>query len=574
MAFELKNKIENELGVTVSATEFLLTMSIAQLARKLLDGLQASSSTPSLEIEPTRQTISEYPLSYIQQALYFRHSLTPENSANNIAFAAQICSEVDTQVLRRAFQHLIDRHACLRATFGVRDGQPYQIIPARSEICFEEIEVPGRERTELRACLSERAYRPFDLERGPVFRVCLFRVSEKEIFLLLAAHHIAIDGWSFWVLLDELRILYARGKEGIQIPLPELTFQYTDFVRWQANMLKSQEGERLWEYWQRELAGDLPRLNLPIFRPRPHGQASRGSSFVFSLEKELTRQLKILAQTEEATFYMVMLAAFQVLLHRYTGQDDILVSSPVSGRSRAEFKEVVGCFFNIVLMRANLSGRPTFKSFLHATRSAVLRALDHQDYPSHLLSERLRTDHRVSRLPLFQVTLTLQKPHRLQEDFSRIVSDEHAEVDLGWLVLKFFPLERKYARSDLELELIEANGSVSALLQYNADLFDADWIAKLATHYETLLKSVVANPEQGVSELPILTGEEKQYLLSGFANARKYYSHYSLVHQFFEEQAEKNGDKVAAVYNDYSLTFSELDEESEQLANLIRKIST
>lgn len=270
---------------------------------------------------------------------------------------------------------------------------------------------------------------------------------------------------------------------------------------------------------------------------------------------------------------MIMLAAFQALLHHYTGQDEILVGSPISGRGRSEFKEVVGCFFNVVVLRANLSGGPTFKSFLQATRSTVLRALDHQDYPSHLLAERLRADHGSSRLPLFQVTLTLQKPHRLQEDFSRVVSDELAEVDLGGLVLKFFPLERKYARSDLELELIEANGSISALLQYNADLFDADWIARLAGHYETLLKSIVANPERQVSELPILTGEEKQYLLSGFANARKYDSHYSLVHQFFEEQAERNGDKVAAVYNDHSLTFRELDEKSEQLANLIREVS-
>ena len=281
-----------------------------------------------------RGSKSFYPLSDNQQGIWFLCQFAPESSIYNVSFAARIRSEVDVPAFRRAFQALVDRHHSLRTTIAVHSGKPVQQIHEHQPVHFEEADVSTWREDELQTRLVEETQRPFDLERGPVMRVSLFTRSEQEHVLLLVIHHIVVDFWSLAVILNELGVLYSAEKAGRPAALPPLNLQYTEFVRWQAEMLASPVGERLWDYWKKQLAGPLPVLALPTDRPRPPIQMFRGAQHAFALNDELAGRLKALAKAEGATLYMVLLAAFELLLYYHTGQEDILVASPMAGRSR------------------------------------------------------------------------------------------------------------------------------------------------------------------------------------------------------------------------------------------------
>jgi hypothetical protein len=449
------------------------------------------------------QDQSFQPLSYNQQGIWFLYQLAPESMVYNVNFAARIRSEVDIPALKRAFQTLVDRHPALRTTFQVRSGKPVQQIHRQHKIHFEETDAATWSPELLKAQLLEQAYRPFDLEQGPVLRVNLFTCSPTEHVLLLVVHHIAIDFWSLAILLTELGVLYPAEKGGIPARLPALDSQYTDYVRWQAEILAGPEGERLWAYWRKQLAGQLPLLELPTDRPRPPVPTYHGASFDFRLSDELSSRLKALAKTQSATLYMVLLAAFQVLLHHHTDQEDLLIGSPVLGRSRAEFEGIVGLFTNPVILRANCSGNPTFEAFLGHTRQTVLAALEHQDYPTLLLVERLRPTRDLSRPPLCQVMFVLDKPHQLAEPGapSFALGESGLRMNPGGLELEALPLEHRAATLDLVMLTIETANSLSISMRYNSELFDAATIARMARHFEALLNCVTTQPDTRLNAL-------------------------------------------------------------------------
>jgi hypothetical protein len=343
--------------------------------------------------------------------------------------------------------------------------------------------------------------------------VNLYTCSANDHVLLLVVHHIVIDFWSLALLLTELGTLYPAEKAGAQAPLPALDSQYTDYVRWQAEMLASAEGERLWVYWQKQLAGQLPLLELPTDRPRPPVPTYRGASHDFHLNYELSSRLKALAKAQGATLYMVLLAAFQVILHHHSGQEDLLVGSPVLGRSRAEFEGVVGLFTNPVILRANCSGNPTFEAFLGQVRQTVLAALEHQDYPTLLLVERLHPARDLSRPPLCQVMFVLDKPHQLAEQGAPafVLGDSGLRMNPGGLELEALSLEHRAATLDLVMLTIEAAHSLSVSIRYNSDLFDAATISRIAKHFETLLHHVTTQPNARLNALrSILAGVDRQ----------------------------------------------------------------
>jgi hypothetical protein len=454
-----------------------------------------------------RQRASEaqefQPLSYNQQGIWFLYQLAPESMVYNVNFAARIRSEVDIAALRRAFQALVDRHPALRTTFSVRSGKPVQQIHQRHEIHFEETDASAWDGDALKARLLEEAYRPFDLQRGPVLRVNLFTSSGREHVLSIVVHHIVIDFWSLALLLSELGVLYPAEKAGVPATLPAFASQYTDYVRWQDEMLSSAEGERLWGYWRKQLAGQLPLLELPTDRPRPAVPTYQGASYDFQLQDDLSSRLKALAKGQGATLYMVLLTAFQVLLHHHSGQEDLLVGSPVLGRSRAEFEGIVGLFTNPVILRANCSGNPAFDTFLGQVRQTVLAALEHQDFPTLLLVERLRPARDLSRPPLCQVMFVLDKPHQLTDQGADafVLGDSGLRMNPGGLDLEALPLEHRAATLDLVMLTIETAHSLSISIRYNSGLFDAVTIERMARHFETLLDSVTTNAGATVSEL-------------------------------------------------------------------------
>lgn len=540
-----------------------------------LRALLAQNKEEILELLRRRaaESISSHPLSYSQKALWYLHQMAEDSAAYNAAFSARICSEVDVPALRQAFQALIDRHSTLRTTYEISKGESVQHVRGFMEVHLEETDASTWSPDELKEQVVRAYKRPFNLEQGPLMRVNLFRCSAEDHILLLTVHHIAADGWSAVLLLNELRVLYPAQKTGTPASLPRPELEYTDNVHWQTEVLAGPVGERLWAYWQKQLSGELPVLNLPTDRSRPTVQTYSGASHGFTVSEDLTMGLKTLAREQGATMYTVLLAAFKILLYRYTGQEDILVGSPTYGRSRPEFAGIVGDFVNMIVLRGNLSGNPTFKTFLRRVRQVVLEAIEHQDYPFPLLVERLQPIRDPSRSPLFQVLFNVQKFEQLPdlEDFM-LTGGANARLDFGGLELQPFIIPQQEGQFDISLDTAEAGGSLFGALKYNTDLFDAGTIARMAGHFQTLLTSIVANPEKRLSDLPILTKAERHQLIVEFNDTQTDYPRDKCLHQLFEAQVEQTPDNVAVVFEGNQMTYKELNRLANRLAHQLRSL--
>ncbi|HKR23229.1 MAG TPA: condensation domain-containing protein, partial [Pyrinomonadaceae bacterium] len=386
-ALELKHAVETSLGVRLPLTSFLQNQTLADLTRVIL------ASEPSPARVSAMDQPRKFPLSHGQQSLWAVQNVSPESIAYNVSFAARINGDLDLDALHRAFETLVQRHPLLRAKFPSRDGTPVCVIPETAEISLRVEDVAG----ELRDRLQQIAETSFDLENGPLLRAHLFRKSAHEHVLLLSAHHIIVDYWSLAILLHELGEVYESGAA------LALSASYSDYVRQQTELLAGGEGEQLREYWLRQLAGELPVIDLPTDRARPAVQSYRGASLSVRMDQQTTKQLQQLAVHHEATLFMTLLAAFQVLLYRYTGQKEILVGAPSSGRVAAEFADTVGYFVNPLVLRAKISGDLSFTQFLNETRQTVLAAFEHQEYPFDLLVKQLQPQRDPALSPLFQV---------------------------------------------------------------------------------------------------------------------------------------------------------------------------
>jgi len=584
-AVQIKNQIEANFGLVLPIETFLDDINITQLATQILSGATSPAPTPSSISAPVqtatqllREKVNEskyfFPLSQGQQALWFLYKLVPHSWAYNTLFTARIQSPVDIPALRRTFQSLISRHLSLQTTYTERDGKPFQQIHEDVEVQFEEIDASTWNWDELKEQVTQEARRPFNLEQGSVMRVSLFTRSPKDHILMLAIHHIASDFWSLLILMDELRVLYSAEKTGTQASLPAQNLSYVDYVHWQNQMLAGSAGEQLWAYWREQLAGELPVINLPTDRPRSPVQTYQGASHSFRLTEELAQRLKGLAQAEKATLYMTLLAAFQVLLYRYTGQEDILVGSPTFGRTQREFAEIVGYLVNPVVLRANLSGNPTFQAFLGQVRQTVLGAIAHQDYPFPLLVERLQPNRDPTRSPIFQVSFALQKPQQFEEVVELFAPSETAsQVNWGELKLEPFEIPQQEGQFDLTLEMIEARESLFGVFKYNTDLFEADTITRMSGHFHTLLEAIVTNPQQRVSQFPLLSEAERHQLLVEWNDTLVDYPKDVCIHQLFEAQVEQTPNAVAVVFEDEQLTYGELNSRANQLAHHLRSLN-
>ncbi|QSJ14938.1 amino acid adenylation domain-containing protein [Nostoc sp. UHCC 0702] len=517
-------------------------------------------------------TCKSYPLSYGQQGLWFMYQFAPESGAYNIAFTVLIRSQLNVLALQSACQKLVNRHATLRTTFGQRNAEPFQKIHEYQEVCLEKIDAATWNWEELTAKVIEAYQRPFDLEQGPVLRLCLFTRSAQDHIFLLAIHHIAVDGFSFGILLDELRLLYQAENTAEAVSLTTNICQYQDFVQWQQQMLTSPVGEHLWSYWEKQLAGELS-LKLPTDRPKEQFRSQKGASYTFELPQELTSKLKDRAKTLGATLYMTLLTAFAVLLHRYTGQEDIIIGSPTEGRSQPEFARTVGFFVNILALRINLAGKPTFSELLNQVRYTVLEAIAHQDYPSPLLVEQFQQQHNLSLTKILRVSFNLMKLQELGEDIELSVSSQaKARVDWGGLCLEPFVIPQQEGQNDLVFDMMETSESLLGLLRYNSDLFDAATIKRMAGHFQTLLEAIVINSNQRIWSLPLLTEIERHQLLVEWNNTQLEYPQDKCIHQLFEEQVELTPNVVAVVFADQQLTYQELNARANQLAHYLQRL--
>ena len=572
-AMELAHAVEQRLGVPVSLETFFEGLSIAGLVERAFASRGEAEAAPEAGPRPGPGA-GEHPLSHGQRALWFLHLLEPQSAAYNVPGAVTIEGELDAEALRRAFQALVDRHPVLRSTFASPEGEPVQRVREHSEVPFEVENVSRLSEEAFEARLTEEAGRPFDLERDPPVSVHLFERSKQEHVLLVSMHHVVTDFWSQALLLAELDALYpaARGVEGVdgeereELPAPGLT--YADFVRWQTEMLAGDRGRLLAAYWRGRLAGERTVLDLPTDRPRPPVQTYGGATTRVLLPPELSLRLSALARERGATLFMTLLAVFDVLLYRYTGQADLLVGVPTTGRGRAGFADVVGYFVNPVVLRGDLAGNPPFLDLLKRVRRDALGAFEHQDYPFPLLVEELQPERDPSRSPLFDVLFVLQKAPALkgQDLTSFALNEEGARLTVGGLPLVSRALPERIAQFDLTLTMGESARGITAAFNYNTDLFDADTIARMAGHFQTLVEGIVEDPARRLADLPLLTPAEQHRMLVTWNHTRAYYPEDAVIHGLFESQVDHTPGFEAVLYRDQALSYRELDHRANQLA--------
>ena len=535
------------------------------------------------------KSIAFYPLSSAQKTLWFLYQVAPNSSAYNIKFSARILSNIDIAAFQRAFQALIDRHPSLRTTYTTLDEIPVQLVHEDLQVPFEVIDASAWSEEDVHERMLEEADRPFDLERGPLFRVYLFSRSSEEHILWLLIHHIAVDFYSFETLIEELGGLYASEQTGDPTTLPPLELQYKDYVRWETQMLASPEGEGHWAYLQKQLSGELPVLNLSTDRPRPPVQTYNTSSFSSPLPAELIQQLKVMAQSEGISFYTTLVSAFFVLLHRYTSQKDILLGASQFEESCTKFKGVAGYFVNEIPLRADLSENLPFREFLHKMHKTVQVAFEHQDYPSHLLAKRLHVSRDLSRPPLFQTIFMLQELHQRRDIAPFLLGQEGGRIEVDGLKMESMRLEeRVMIFVDFQLTIVEEYGSFSAFWQYNTDLFDTATIERMAEHFQILLEGSIAHPDQRISDIPILSEAERHQILIKWNDTKADYPKDKCLHELFEAQVERTPDAVAVVFptnlrlrskqvrvkldEETQIVYRELNQRANQLAHYLRAL--
>ncbi|MBN2003126.1 MAG: amino acid adenylation domain-containing protein [Anaerolineae bacterium] len=574
-AVELKQALETQFGAAPPLADLLKGPTIAGLAEQILAALSNAESLPPLEPAP-EPLLGGHALSRGQQALWFLHQMAPESAAYHITHAVKISGPLDGTALRRAFRALVARHPALRTTFTTVAGTPVQIVHEPGEDGREFLEwiedaAPGENGAGERRHFQIAAERPFDLAQGPLLRVYLRHHSVREHSLLLVIHHIISDFWSLGLLLHELEQLYPAECAGMPSSCILEPARYVDYVHWQEKLLAGAEGDRLWQYWERQLSGIAPSLELPTDHPRPAVQTYHGSAEMLSLPPALAQRLKTLSQERHVTLFTTLLAAFQTLLYRYTGQTDIVVGSPTAGRARAEFAGICGYFVNPVVLRGDLSGNPSFTAFLEHTWQQVLGAFTHQDYPFELLVERLHPQRDLSRSPIFQVLFTFQQsPLPEKPELAWLTLDKPGvHFTLGPLDTETLAVRQNAAQFDLNLTVADTPEALGIALQYNRELFGPETARKMLAHFATLLAAIVDAPQKRLAELPLLDQAELRQEIEAENATQQPYPALCL-HEWVTAQARQTPGAVAVRFEAQALTYAELERRAGALAAILQ----
>jgi amino acid adenylation domain-containing protein len=501
------------------------------------------------------------PLSFAQERLWFLDQLGLVGPAYNMSMALKLEGALDRSALERSFAELIRRHESLRTRFEASAGGPIQLIDPPGAFAMEVRDLSRLQEADqalgVQRQSSEALQRPFDLTRAPLLRVMLLKLAPLEHVLLLTIHHIVSDGWSMGVLSRELGSLYNAFAHGQPSPLPELPIQYADYALWQRQWLQGDVLQHHLQYWRERLDGASPQLELPTDRPRPAVASFKGALHSFKLPGALRNALNPIARGEGATLFMVLLAAFNMLLSRYSGQQDVIVGSGVAGRTRAQTEGLIGFFVNMLALRADLSGNPPFRELLRQVKDMTLGAYAHQDLPFEKVVKELRPERNLTRQPVFQVALAYQN-----------VPD--APLELTGLRWTHVDVEHGSAQFDLTLFVYEMPEGWRCLLEYSSDLFDRETIERMAGHFRVLLEAIAADPDCPIEQLAWFDESERTRVLREFNDTATAQSHNRLVHELFEAQAKRAPEAVAVVCADRTLTYGELDRRANQLAHALR----
>jgi amino acid adenylation domain-containing protein len=532
-----------------------------ELIERLLKSRASTGNGHLVPIAPRSQS-GMLPLSYAQQRLWFLHKLAGEEPYYNIDYARRFSITIDFTLLERAINEIVRRHESLRTTIQTVDGEPVQVIAAELEVPIVRVDLSGlqamRAESEAARLALEEARQPFSLERGPLVRVKVLKLADDDYILLLTMHHIVCDAWSMMVFARELTGLYRGFIQSQASPLPELPIQYADYAIWQRSWLQGGVLHEQLAYWRKQLAG-LPTLRLPTDRPRPAVQSYRGSSWYLRLPPGITEEARSFSQREGVTLFMTLLTAYVILLHRYSGQDDIVVGAPVANRNRPETQGLIGFFVNTLVMRANVAGNPTGRELLRRVQAIVTEAFAHQDAPFESLVEQLQPERDLSRNPVYQVSLQVYQ-HATGGFGDQNLMRDRVQVDKGT------------ASIDLAFDVFDVPEGLMVRIEYSTDLFDRATIERMVDHFRMLLSGVTENPDMPVGELPMLTPEERQQLLVTWNRTDADYPRNACLHDAFCAQAARTPGAIAVVSADGDLSYGELDRRSTRLAWHLRSL--
>jgi aspartate racemase len=522
----------------------------------------AAGSRVDLAI-PRRGTLEPCPLSFAQQRLWFLDQLEPNSSAYNICKALRLTGALDVPALQKTLDAIVERHHALRTNFVAVEENPVQVVadarPVEMRIVSLSVLPPEQRGPEMQRLMEAESKRPFDLARDFKMRALLLELGDDEHTLFLTLHHIASDGWSVRILAQEMAEFYGAFSTGRAPVLPDLPIQYADYAVWQRQWMQGPVLESQLAYWRQRLANAPPLLDLPTDLPRPVVQTFHGAHQATVFPPRLAEGIKALSRAEGATPFMTLLAAFHTLLHRYTGQDDIVVGSPIAGRTRVETEGLISFFVNTLVMRGDLSGDPPFRELLRRVRDAALGAYAHQDVPFEKLVEDLHPSRDTSRSPLFQVMFVLQ-------------NTPPSAFTLPGLTATPIDVDPGTAKFDLSLYLDGRSEALSANLEYNTDLFLPATITRMLEHFRTLLEAIVADPGRRLSELPIMSEAERQQILVEWNDTRADYPRERCIHELFEAQAARTPEAVALASPAGSMTYLELDRRANQLARYLQSL--
>ncbi|HUC10574.1 MAG TPA: amino acid adenylation domain-containing protein [Stellaceae bacterium] len=560
MAIRLVARIRDRFAAELPVRQVFELPTIAGLA-EYLDG-QADTREPRLPPIFRRPREREPLLSLAQQRLWFLYQLDPHSAAYNVSVALRLTGRLRIDLLVRCFQEIVGRHESLRTNFLQRDGGAVQVVHEQCRVELESRDLsalPTDERDSTWQQLAQaEALRPFELESDSLLRLFLIGLAENDQVLVVTMHHIISDGWSLGVLFDEFSQLYRAFAAGEPSPLDELRVQYADFAAWQRSWLNSDILQRQLAYWRAQLDSAPTLLELPTDRPRPAVQTYPGRTHLFEIDAELTAGLRQFSRESDSSQFMTLLAAYAAILSRYSGQDDIVVGSPVANRKHSDTEALIGFFANTLALRVDLSGDPTFRELLARVREMTLDAFAHDDLPLEQLVEELSPQRNLGQSPIFQTLFVLQNAPL-------------PDLELPDLELTIIDQPLRIAKFDLTLTLEETDGRLRGEFEYNTDLFEADTISRLATHFERFLRDAVARPDQYVSRLQILSVAECERLLIHWNHGEIVDDSVPCVPQWFERQAALTPDATALVFDHQSWTYHELNAGANQLARFLRR---
>ncbi|MDZ7959045.1 MAG: amino acid adenylation domain-containing protein [Aulosira sp. DedQUE10] len=556
-----------------SLTPELLTELKTQKA-EIIDFLRQITAVASSPIPPivACERNGNLSLSFGQQRLWFLHQFEPDSSSNNMPIVVRCTGNLNVAVLEESLKEVVRRHELLRTRFPAVNGNPTQVIATNLSLTLPIIDlrqVPDEQReAEAHRLATNEAHRPFDLTNGPILRVLLLQLSEQEHLLVWNMHSIVCDGASADLFYQDLITIYKALSAGKASPLPPLPVQYADFAHWQHQWLQGEFLESQVKYWQRKLEGSLPIIQLPYDHPRPQGvHTYRGDRAALLLSKTLNHALTDLSQKWGVTLFMTLLTAFELLLYRNSGQEDLLISFASAGRGQVETEGLIGFFSNTLILRSNLAGNPTFRELLDRVRKDCLEAYAHQDLPFERLIEELRPEQQSrNSSPLFQVKFSLNPPWSNGRGMAPV---ELPNLTIAALFGYIYHGKTKY---DLTLVLREQDNGLGMVFDYNAEMFDTSTIERMLGHFKTLLEGIVANPDQPISQLPLLTAGEQQQLLVDWHGKQADYPQNTCIHEYFEAQVKRTPNNIAVSFENQQLTYQELNQQANQLAHYLQTL--